>query len=320
MGAAASLQRLSRYGICMSGKETTVLVLLSTWNGSEFLRQQVRSILSQHVEGGTVGLLVRDDGSQDDTVPILRSLQGPRVELLIGSNIGAKESYLTLAGFARERKPDLVVLADQDDVWLPGKLQRAADQLRGIEGPALYCSALELVDARLRPLGTYCFPGKPSFKGAFLANCATGCTCVLNRAAVALLEPKPNADEILMHDWWLYLVVSAFGRMIYDNESRVLYRQHGGNQVGRSLGGRALIARGLKFLKRPFRPNRLTQAAEFRRLYAERLAPQQLQYVDSLLACAGRPIRRALFAASSFLQHDHGMDEAIGLASFVLEG
>ena len=297
-----------------------VLALLSTWNGAGFVREQVDSILNQNIEGRALHLLVRDDGSQDDTVEILERLHDPRIEIVRGSNIGAKPSYLTLLGMARERRPDLVALADQDDVWLPGKLQRAADHLLPMTGPALYSSALELVDAQLRPLGSYCFPGTPSFEGAFLTNCVTGCTCVVNRAVLALIEELPRPGEILMHDWWLYLAAAAFGTVVYDKEARILYRQHGANQVGRGLGVQALVDRGLKFLKRPSKPHRLTQAREFRRIYAASLSPQHLQYVDRLIACDGHPLKRTRFALSALKQNFQGVDETVGIASFLLGG
>ncbi|KAB2911466.1 MAG: glycosyltransferase family 2 protein [Hyphomicrobiaceae bacterium] len=298
----------------------SALVLLSTWNGAGFVREQVDSILSQTIEGGALHLLVRDDGSHDDTVAILEHMHDPRIEIVRGSNVGAKQSYLTLLAMARERRPDLTALADQDDVWLPGKLQRAADRLLPMTGPALYCSALALVDAHLRPVGAYGFPGTPSFEGAFLTNCVTGCTCVVNRAALTLLEEMPRPAEILMHDWWLYLAAAAFGTVIYDKEARILYRQHGANQVGRGLGLRAFADRGLKYLKRPSRPHRLTQAREFRRIHGASLSAQRLLYLDRLIACEGHPLKRARFALSALGHNVRGIDEAVGVASFLLGG
>jgi glycosyltransferase involved in cell wall biosynthesis len=294
-----------------------VLVLLSTFNGSAFLREQIRSILDQRVEG-KLTLLVRDDGSQDDTIAILQSFREPRLEITRGENLGAKASYLELLATARQRDADYIALSDQDDVWLEGKLERAIDQLRAIDGPALYCSAVNLVDANLNPQARFAYSGAPGFEIAFFTNCVTGCTCVINRAVALRLKEFPRPDEILMHDWWLYLVVVAFGQVIYDSESRILYRQHGANQIGRARGALGFAARAGKFRRRPPRPHRLTQAREFHRLYGSSLTAAQSAYLDELLGCEGRLFARLRFAWH--LRTASGLDEMIGIMSFMFAG
>jgi glycosyltransferase involved in cell wall biosynthesis len=294
-----------------------VLVLLSTFNGSAFLREQVRSILDQGIEG-KLSLLVRDDGSEDDTIAILNTFKDPRIELVRGDNLGAKASYLTLLSAAREREADYIALADQDDVWLDGKLQRAIDRLRAIDGAALYCSALDLVDTTLKPLGCFTYPGIPRFEIAFITNCVTGCTCVFNRALTRRLEELPRPDQILMHDWWLYLVAVAFGKVLYDNESRVLYRQHSANQIGRAKGALDIIARSGKFWRRPRRPHRLTQAREFVRIFGPSLGAEQSAYLDDLLLCENSVMARLRFAWR--LSSASVLDERIGLAGFLFGG
>jgi hypothetical protein len=293
------------------------LVLLSTFNGSAFLREQVQSILDQRVEGGLT-LLVRDDGSEDDTIAILNSFKDPRIELLRGDNIGAKASYLALLKVAHERQSDYVALADQDDVWTQGKLECAIAWLASNDGPALYCSALDLVDMNLKPLGRFAYAGVPGFEIAFISNCVTGCTCVFNRALALQLDELPRSDAILMHDWWLYLVAAAFGRVFYDRQSRILYRQHGANQIGRAMGALDVLARTGKFWRRPRRPHRLSQAREFARLYGSSLTAAQFAYLDDLLLCEGRVLARLHFAWRSC--SPHGLDERIGLAGFLFGG
>jgi glycosyltransferase involved in cell wall biosynthesis len=297
-----------------------VLVLLSTFNGVAFLRQQVDSILNQTLDEGTLSLLVRDDASRDQSIATLEDLHDPRIDIMAGSHIGAKESYLNLLAAARNRDADYIALADQDDVWLAGKLQRAIDQLRSIKGPALYCSALSLVDAQLRPLDRFAYPGTPNFEAAFLTNCVTGCTCVVNRELLGLLPEMPRSGEILMHDWWLYLVAVSFGTVIYDHESRILYRQHDANQVGRRKGAAHLINRGRKFLRRPHHPHRLSQAREFERLYGAALTAAQRRYLAGLVACEGHPLMRVRFAFQARAHGLRGLDDAVGLTGFLLGG
>jgi glycosyltransferase involved in cell wall biosynthesis len=297
-----------------------VLVLLSTFDGAAFLRKQLDSILNQTLTGATLSLLVRDDASRDQTIATLEDVHDPRVEILRGCNVGAKASYLSLLALARQRDADYIALADQDDVWLAGKLERAIDRLQMISGPALYCSALNLVDAELRPLDRFAYPGTPNFQAAFFTNCVTGCTCVVNRQLVGLLREMPRPAEILMHDWWLYLVAVAFGTVIYDHDSRVLYRQHGANQIGRRTGAVNLLNRGRKFLARPRRPHRLTQAREFARLYGPSLTASQRRYLEDLLACEGHPVTRVRFAVQARAHGISGLDDAVGLAGFLFGG
>jgi hypothetical protein len=139
---------------------------------------------------------------------------------------------MALLNEALRSTTDYIAFADQDDVWLPEKLQRATRMLSDVTGPARYCSALHLVDEALRPLSFYQFVDAIGFEEAFLTNCATGCTCVINRDLLALLATQPNIDRILMHDWWLYLVAAAFVTVVYDHESYIHHRQHATNQIG----------------------------------------------------------------------------------------
>jgi hypothetical protein len=131
---------------------------------------------------------------------------------------------------------------------------------------------MRIVDPELRPLGLSAVPRHgPCFENALVENIAAGCTTVLNRAARALLVSEIPRTAVA-HDWWGYLVVAAFGRVLYDAEARVLYRQHWANAVGAGTSRSARWARRI----RPFLKNRrelpmLSQALEFRDLFGARL-------------------------------------------------
>ncbi|MGI8548912.1 MAG: glycosyltransferase, partial [Gemmatimonadaceae bacterium] len=133
-----------------------VQVLLSTYNGCRYLPELLESILAQ--SGVDTRLLVRDDGSTDGTPELLRQYADVgALDMSIGPNIGVTRSFLWLLGNA-SADCDFVAFADQDDVWLTEKLARATTALaRVADGvPAMYCSALTLVDSGLRPIGTWC--------------------------------------------------------------------------------------------------------------------------------------------------------------------
>ncbi len=226
-----------------------VAILLSTWNGERFLPAQLDSILAQ-TEAPWV-LYWRDDGSTDGTVALMRAFgqgagRGRCVDLCDDAGrLGATASFLRLLRAAPSG--GAVAFADQDDVWLPGKLGRGAAALAAVPAatPALYCARQVLVDAELRRLGLS-FPVRraPGFPAALIQNVATGCTVMLNATAAALAA-RARAPAPTVHDWWCYLLVAAAGgRLIVDDEPAVLYRQHGGNAVGAppSLRRRAAAA------------------------------------------------------------------------------
>src|ERR1700719_2334213 len=122
----------------------SVCVLLSTYNGEAFLEAQLESLRAQ--TGVEVRLHARDDGSTDGTVALLRRHAGTwpsLVGLQSAENLGPAKSFLELLRTAPDA--DFYAFCDQDDVWLPGKLARAAEALAGDTGPALYCSNVTCV-------------------------------------------------------------------------------------------------------------------------------------------------------------------------------
>ena len=212
-----------------------VVVLMSTYNGERYVAEQLESILRQLPPSGTI--IVRDDGSTDRTVISITAIGDPRVAVVQGRNMGFGASFLTLLTMA-PADADLVMFSDQDDVWLPCKITRAWQHLQSLAGlPALYGSAQMLVDQHLRPLhATPPWPRGPSLVGALTENIITGCTAALNRPAFLLLRQAGAPRQVRFHDWWMYLVVSAFGRVVHDDEPTLLYRQHSANHIGHGAG------------------------------------------------------------------------------------
>ena len=257
-----------------------VVVLMSTWNGERFVAEQLRSILDQLPDGGRV--IVRDDGSSDQTVACISELNDPRITIIKGSNLGFAGSFLTLLQLTPP-KVDMVMFADQDDVWLPFKINRAWQWLLPYaDTAALYCSAQMLVDESLRPQQrTPRWAQPPSFTGAIAENMVTGCTAALNARAVELLKQGGVPSQVRFHDWWLYLVVSAFGTVLVDDDPTLLYRQHGGNLIGHGAGWWGRHARIVRFLLRTdWVGILLGQVAELRRCYGDRLSNEQRELLD----------------------------------------
>ena len=221
-----------------------VTVLLSTYNGSKYLQQQLDSLYGQTYPD--IRILVRDDGSSDTTGAILESERAKgRIELLEGhGNLGPALSFLELLKAAASTETEYVAFCDQDDVWLPGKIALAVAKLTGAadDRPAMYCSRVELVDENLQHIGYTALPGKIGFGNALVDSIATGCTMVLNREALHLIG-RNLPGKVVIHDWWCYLVVSCFGEVVFDETATLKYRQHGSNTIGVAANGFTRLAR-----------------------------------------------------------------------------
>lgn len=256
-----------------------VVVLMSTYNGARFVKSQLESILAQLPVGGRV--FIRDDGSSDQTVREVESLNDPRIQHWLGPNIGFGASFLALL----QRVPDevdMVMFSDQDDIWLHGKIARAWQALsEAPSGPTLYGCAQALVDEDLRPLGRSKPPSNPpSLANALTENIIVGCTAAMNRSAASLLKSAGVPAGIKFHDWWTYLVVSTFGAVIYDDQPMLLYRQHGHNVVGRHPGVRATLQRAFKLIVRgDWIGDLLAQVHSLLLCFGERMDPQKREWI-----------------------------------------
>jgi glycosyltransferase involved in cell wall biosynthesis len=287
-------------------------VLMSTFNGAPYLEDQVDSILRQTV---AARLFVRDDGSTDHTPCLLQNLsRAGHLQWVQGQNLGVADSFLCLLATC-SANADYVAFSDQDDVWLPDKLERAVRRLGDVRGqePALYCSRASVTDAMLRPIGfTPLWPKQPAFGNALVENIAAGCTIVLNRPAIDLLLEPPLVGRAIFHDWWCYLVVSAMGTVLFDREPSLLYRQHPYNAVGASPSP---IKRAWKRIKRQFQHNTIAiiiaQAEEFSRRYQMLLSEDKVQILSALLKARYSLVAREmlLFDKQIFRQFAH--DDAL---------
>lgn len=274
-----------------------ILVMMSTWNGGRFLKAQLDSILSQSFDGD-IHLLVRDDGSTDDTLAILDAYRGASVTVVKGQNLGAKASFLELMRLARSFDAAYYALADQDDVWHPEKLSRAVDRICQMARPAIYCSAVELVDENLQHLSTYMHPGDRSFEAGLLSNAVTGCTAVFNRQLLEKIRFPEYVSGILMHDWWLCTIASALGVVCYDGQSHIKYRQHGANHVGMAVGLRGAVRRISSLRRTAGRASRLSHAVAFKQAYEEELPAQVADTLNRFIAASGSMWGRLVFAVS----------------------
>lgn len=234
----------------MTSPAGTVAVLLCTYNGSAYLAEQLNSIVAP--EGWACRIYASDDGSADDTVELLQAFAASdlSLELREGPRSGPAANFLSLLCDATVGG-ELFAYCDQDDIWSRDKLSRAVAALQSIDTqtPALYCGRTRTVDEDGQAVGlSPAFLKTPSFANALVHNIAGGNTMVMNAAARELLRAAGTV-EVPAHDWWTYLLVSgAGGRVVYDAQPVLDYRQHRENQVGANRGVVAVCTRYLKAL------------------------------------------------------------------------
>lgn len=254
-------------------------ILMSTYNGSEYLKDQIESVIHQDYEHWS--LLIRDDGSTDGTIQIISNyaLKDCRITIITtdSRNIGPAVSFMKLLAHSSS---DYFMFADQDDVWLPNKISLTAHELTKKHAekstPQLVYSDLQVVDNDLKIINASFLryqrlnPAKfANFRRELLQNIVTGCTLGGNAALreKALQVMTRRKESVIMHDWWLALVAFYFGNVSYIPAAPILYRQHDNNQLGAKGSGFKRYAamlkdpstfdRAIDYLNKVSRQNRL---------------------------------------------------------------
>lgn len=277
-------------GIANLKKETTVLVLLSTYNGELYLRKQLESIL--HQDEVNVKLLVRDDGSTDHTCEILKEFADkyPNMAWQASGNIGFVKSFSTLTkqALTYSEPIDLYAFSDQDDIWLPNKLKTACTFLANLnqDKPLLFSSNSLFVDDNLNVLGKF-HNETPHYtkQNVMIYPTEQGCSMVFNRKAVELYCTNP--PEKSWHDRWMCLICNFFGEIDYCQIPLFYYRIHGGNMIGKKQKLWDRIMDDVKFLFTSDAKNS-QMVEEFYQAYQSRLSEEDkdvlkvyLHYKDS---------------------------------------
>lgn len=206
-----------------------VAILLSSYNGEKYIEEQIDSILAQSFKNIT--LYIRDDGSKDETVSILKKYEDhPQIKIEYGENIGFFASFLWLLNHCETS--DYYAFADQDDYWYPDKIEVAVRRLKDSNKPAVYCCNMNFCDANMqhavRQMVKYPFSIERTIING---ECGYGFTQVFNNATRDLMLGKkaPKSYKIIAHDAWIHLLCLACGAVIYDENVHADMRRHGGN-------------------------------------------------------------------------------------------
>jgi glycosyltransferase involved in cell wall biosynthesis len=297
----------------MPDEKESVQILLSAYNGEKYIGAQLQSLSAQTYDNLFISF--RDDGSTDDTADILRNFikSYPKSEFTEGINIGAVKSFFELLKLSSDSS-SYFAFCDQDDVWENDKIARAVKHLDKLpaEKPAMYFCRLNIVDENLKHIAYSPIPSrKPSFKNALVENIATGSTIVINRAARTLILSR-LPENAPIHDWWIYVAVSAFGEIVYDEKPLIKYRQHGSNAIGiktgllsqlRSRMKRFLNGKGLKSIS--------LQAGEFYDIYGNLLNEPEKQIIEAFLFKRKNIYERLKYALTMKVYRQTAMDDFI---------
>ena len=217
----------------------SVAVVISTYNGEKYLREQLDSILKQ--QSVEVSLFVRDDGSSDKTKDILSlyAENHDNISVEFAPNVGVGNSFMN-ALYNVPDNFDYYAFADQDDIWCENKLSEAVKVLKE-SGKLLYASNQENVDSEGNSLGLrWEKDDKRIFltpEGIIGTNVLCGCTMVMcGEFAKLICEESRRPSEAVLkvknHDGWIAVVAAIYDGLVYDNRSFIKYRQHGNNVVG----------------------------------------------------------------------------------------
>lgn len=270
-----------------------VAVLMSTYNGERYLKEQLDSILSQSMPDFT--LYIRDDGSTDGTAALIRSYEDSRIRFYQGENLGPAESFFSLLRMAREA--DYVFFSDQDDIWQPDKLEKMLKEIERYEPtPVMVFSDFSMIDGdgavTARSFSEHASlrvaPGEIPVSRILAHPYVFGCASVINRSLASLVLYPPKGIE--MHDCWIALTAASVGKLIYMPDQTIAHRFHSSNATGRS-GQDSFLTR-LRRATKGFQAQaensalRLRQAGLLLETYGNQVLPEPRQVLTAVSEAA----------------------------------
>lgn len=286
-------------------KNAIVDILMATYNGERYISDQIKSIQKQSFTNWR--LLISDDCSSDDTPKIIHKFAAEDSRIIVvsdGMRYGsAKNNFLSLTNKA---EAPYVMFSDQDDVWLPTKIEKTLAKMREMEKktsgniPLLVFTDMKVVREDLSIVSesferfSNINPRRTRFSHLLAQSIGAGCTMMVNQIAIKYISKIKNPSNIIMHDWWLSLVAAAFGNIDYIDESTSLYRQHGNNEVGAKRYSPLAASNKIDLMQKSV-ADTLIQAAEFYQTYT--LSTEQMKIIDNYLKAFARKSIIALMAS-----------------------
>lgn len=283
-----------------------IVVCLAVYNGEKYLAELLDSIIGQSV---SADILIRDDGSKDLSLAILHKFvkQYPNISVIESDSDSASASgnfSILLEEAIRKRQYRYYLFADQDDVWLPKKIEKLLAKLKMLEAedstmPFLVHSDLQVVDEQLSCIHRSFFryqginPHRTKLNRILIENSVTGCAMMINHALA--FRSTPISKDAIMHDWWIALIAAATGRIGVIEEPLVLYRQHSDNSLGARKAGMKNVVLTLMDNQKMSLSRYYTQARALVSSKNVRLSTQQVIFLNKFIGTERASARYRLF-------------------------
>ena len=260
-------------------KKKKVAVVLSTYNGEKYVREQLDSILNQTYKD--IEIIVRDDGSKDGTVDIIKEYQkkNKNIKLVTGENLGFIKSFFELLKIT---EADYYAYADQDDIWMENKIELAVNSLNELDDkkPNMVFGNSDYYDENMELIGPGEKHRKYSFNRALFECVGQGMTMTINKKTRDLIVNNPPKN-CFFHDWWTYLICIGLGNVAYNDVTTVKYRRMKTNATSEGQGyiklliwrlKNLLVKNGIKDIKR--------QMINFKEIYYQELNEENQKTIE----------------------------------------
>ena len=256
-----------------------VAVLISTYNGEKYIKEQLDSILNQTYKN--IEIVIRDDGSKDSTVDIIKEYQERYNNIILkeGTNVGFIKSFFQLLSLA---DADYYAFCDQDDSWIENKIELAVRALNEVDNskPNMVFGNSDYYDENMKLIGKGEEHKTFSFKNSLYECVAQGMTMTINQVAKKIIiENLP--EKCLFHDWWTYMICSGLGNVLYNDTTVVKYRRFAKNATAE---GQNILKVFLWRIEKLFADNGMkdirTQQQEFKRLFYKKLSNENKEIMD----------------------------------------
>lgn len=259
--------------------EKKVAVLLSTYNGEKYLKEQLDSILNQTYPN--IEIVVRDDGSKDGTVALIEEYQKKHENIILKAeeNIGFIQSFFALLNMT---EADFYAFCDQDDIWLENKIELAVKDLEkgDADKPNLAFGNSDYYDENMNLIKLGEKNKTYSFLNSLYECVSQGMTMTINhKAKEMILQNIP--EKCLFHDWWTYMICSGQGEIFYENETVVKYRRFQKNATAEGQSAlKVLLWRIKNLFSQDGMKDIRTQQVEYKKLFWDNLSVENQKLLD----------------------------------------
>lgn len=255
----------------MEKENKLVAICMSTFNGEQYLEEQLQSLFNQTYSN--IKIYVRDDGSTDETKQILEKYKDKITIIENTQNLGVTQSFFYLLNSINNA--EYYAFCDQDDIWLPNKIERAVEKLEKSEKeiPTMYFSDYDYYDENMNYINRSAVnKNGPSFQNALVECISLGMNMVINHSLRDILV-KNKMEKAMYHDWIIYLISTGIGNVFYDREVTVKYRRHSKNASNANQNFiKFQIWRIKQIFKKSYFKQVKKQLIEFENNYKEKLS------------------------------------------------